>query len=119
MGLHGLVKLVLGKAYDGEELHFRATSLPKLKALGIWGAPNLNRVTIEQGAMQNIVQLFLRDCPELKDLPHGIEHLRTLEYLLLHGISEELTLKLQRNEESKECDEDRMKISHVRQVVIL
>uniref|UniRef100_A0A8R7PMT5 Disease resistance protein RPM1 n=1 Tax=Triticum urartu TaxID=4572 RepID=A0A8R7PMT5_TRIUA len=114
LGLHGLVKLVLNNAYDGKELHFRATSLPKLKALVIWDAPNLNRVTIEQGAMQNIVDLLLNDCPELKDLPHGVEHLRTLEYLLLHGISEELTLKLQQNEESKECDEDWMKISHVR-----
>ncbi|XP_037424985.1 disease resistance protein RPM1-like [Triticum dicoccoides] len=119
MGLHGLVKLVLGKAYDGEELHFRATSLPKLKALGIWGAPNLNRVAIEQGAMKNIVDLILRDCPVLDDLPHGIEHLRTLEYLELHNISEELTRKLQTNEESKEHDEDWMKINHVRRVVVI
>ncbi|KAF7034096.1 hypothetical protein CFC21_045150 [Triticum aestivum] len=115
LGLHGLVTLVLNMAYDGKELNFRATSLPKLKSLEIRDAPNLNRVTIEQGAMQNIVNLSLLDC-ELKDLPHGIEHLRTLEYLQLHDISEELARKLQLNEESKECDEDWMKISHVRQV---
>ncbi|KAM3345740.1 hypothetical protein ACQJBY_020322 [Aegilops geniculata] len=118
LGLHGLVKLNLMKAYEGKELHFGATSLPKLKELQIWDAPNLNRVTIEQGAMQNIFHLCVRDCPELKDLPHGIEHLRTLELLHLHDISEELTRKLQLNEESKERNEDWMKISHVKQVVV-
>lgn len=118
LGLLGLVTLHLTKAYDGKGLHFHATSLPKLKLLVIWDAPYLSRVTIEQGAMQNIVELFLSDCPELKDLPHGIEHLRTLEYLKLQDISEELTRKLQQNEESKECDEDWMKINHVRRVVI-
>ncbi|KAM3198551.1 hypothetical protein ACQJBY_073602 [Aegilops geniculata] len=119
LGLHGLVKLQLTKAYDGKGLHFRATSLPKLKVLAIWDAPNLSRVTIEQGEMQNIAKLFLRDCPELKDLPDGIEHLRNLEHLELKNISEELTRKLQQNEESKECDEDWMKISHVRRVDVL
>ncbi|XP_037403748.1 disease resistance protein RPM1-like [Triticum dicoccoides] len=116
LGLHGLVTLVLNKAYDGKELNFPATSLPKLKYLRIWDAPNLSRVTIKQRAMQNIVQLILTDCPELKHLPHGIEHLSTLEYLKLCDISEELTRKLQLNEESKECNEDWMKISHVRWV---
>ncbi|KAE8780743.1 Disease resistance protein RPM1 [Hordeum vulgare] len=119
LDLHGLVTLHLTKAYDGKVLHFRATSLPKLKFLDIWDAPNLSRVIIEQGAMQNIVELLLRDCPELKDLPHGIEHLRTLEQLMLHDISEELTRKLQQNEESKEYSEDWMKISHVRWVDVL
>ncbi|KAF7034102.1 hypothetical protein CFC21_045156 [Triticum aestivum] len=119
LGLHGLVTLHLCKAYDGKGLHFHATSLPKLKLLGIWDAPHLSRVTIEQGAMQNIDELLLRDCPELKDLPDGIEHLRTLDYLKLEDISEELTGKLQQNEESKECDEDWMKISHVRWVDVL
>ncbi|XP_020153377.1 disease resistance protein RPM1-like [Aegilops tauschii subsp. strangulata] len=119
LGLPGLVKLVLAEAYEGNELHFPATSLPKLKSLQIWDAPNLSRVTIEQGAMQNIAKLFLRDCPELKHLPDGIEYLRTLEYLELKAISKELTWKLQQNEESKECDEDWMKISHVRRVDVL
>nr|BAJ97166.1 predicted protein [Hordeum vulgare subsp. vulgare] len=119
LGLHGLLTLHLSKAYEGKDLHFHATSLPKLKILGIWDAPNLSRVIIEQGAMPNIVDLFLRDCPELKDLPHGIEHLRTLEYLLLRDIFEELSQKLQRNEESKEYSEDWIKISHVRRVDVL
>lgn len=119
LGLHGLVTLTLNKAYDGKELHFHARSLPKLKFLGIRVAPNLNSVTIEQGAMQNIVELFIRDCPELKNLPHGIEHLRTLEHLELQDICEELTRKLQQNEESNECNEDWMKISHVRWVDVL
>nr|UBY07515.1 NBS-LRR disease resistance protein [Dasypyrum villosum] len=119
LGLHGLVTLVLTKAYEGKELHFDATSLPRLKALGIWVAPNLNRVTIEQGAMQNIIKLFLGDCPELKELPHGIEHLRNLKYLQLHSISEELKQKVHVNEKPNECSEDRMKISHVKWVEVL
>nr|UBY07611.1 NBS-LRR disease resistance protein [Dasypyrum villosum] len=119
LSLHGLVTLVLTKAYEGKELHFHATSLPRLKALGIWDAPNLNRVTIEQGAMQNIIKLFLGDCPELKELPHGIEHLRNLKYLQLHSISEELKQKVHVNEKPNECSEDWMKISHVKWVEVL
>lgn len=72
MVLHGLCFLKVDKAYSGKELCFSALSFPKLQRLHIWGAPHLNRVKIEEGALGSLVELDFSYCPELKNLPYGI-----------------------------------------------
>lgn len=119
LNLHNLVELYLSKAYDGRELIFHATSFLKLKLLSVWDAPNLRKIAIQQGALQSLVRLFLADCPELRDVPDGIEHLRTLEYLRIKGCSDELRRKLEIKGKSNKRNEDRMKISHVKWVEIV
>ncbi|EEC70848.1 hypothetical protein OsI_02353 [Oryza sativa Indica Group] len=119
LNLHNLVELYLSKAYDGRELIFHATSFPKLKLLSVWDAPNLRKIAIQQGALQSLVRLFLADCPELRDVPDGIKHLRTLEYLRIKGCSDELRRKLEIKGKSNTRNEDRMKISHVKWVEIV
>lgn len=116
--LHGLRFLVLAKAFEAKRLDFYAGSFPKLRRLFIWGAPQLNQVRIEEGAMQNLLELSFRDCPELKFLPDGIEHLAVLEKLDLYDTSEELIEKLRRKRDSYECSEDLMKIRYVRNVTV-
>uniref|UniRef100_J3L1A6 NB-ARC domain-containing protein n=1 Tax=Oryza brachyantha TaxID=4533 RepID=J3L1A6_ORYBR len=118
LNLHNLVELHLLKAYDGKELTFSATSFPKLKLLSVQDAPNLRKIAIQHGALQNLVELFIEDCSELRDVPDGIEHVRTLEYIKLK-CSDELRRKLQIKGKSKECNEDTMKISHVKWVEIV
>lgn len=118
LALHGLRSLDLRKSYEGKKLHFSARSFPKLHSLCIWDSPQLNHVEIEEGAMANLVRLAFRDCPDLKFLPHGIEHLTALEILLLAEISEELVEKLREKKEPNECNEDLMKISHIRNVTV-
>ncbi|XP_047088141.1 disease resistance protein RPM1-like [Lolium rigidum] len=93
-------------------------SFPKLRFLLVGGAKQLNRIGIEEGAMQNLVELWLGLCPELEFLPDGIEHLTALEKLLLHDTSEELVEKLRRQRDSDECSGDVMKISHIRYVTV-
>lgn len=119
LNLHNLVELYLSKAYDGKELIFHATSFPKLKLLAVWDAPYLRKVAIQQGALQSLVRLWLADCPELRDVPDGIEHLRTLEHLRIKGSSDELWRKLEIKGKSNKRNEDRMKISHVKWVEIV
>ncbi|KAF7047012.1 hypothetical protein CFC21_055991 [Triticum aestivum] len=116
--LHGLRSLGLMKAFEGKRLDFYAGSFPKLQFLHIWGAAQLNQVRIEKGAMQNLVVLLFMYCPELKFLPDGIEYLRALEKLRLEDTSEELIEKLRRQRDSDECNEDIMKISHIRNVTV-
>jgi disease resistance protein RPM1 len=116
--LHGLRTLGLMKAFVGKRLDFYAGSFPKLRFLHIWGAAQLNQVGIEKGALQNLVVLVFMYCPELKFLPDGIEHLRALEKLRLEDTSEELIEKLRRQRDSDECNEDIMKISHIRNVTV-
>jgi disease resistance protein RPM1 len=106
------------KAFVGKRLEFYAGSFPKLRFLHIWGAAQLNQVGIEKGALQNLIVLLFMYCPELKFLPDGIEHLRALEKLRLEDTSEELIEKLKRQRDSDECNEDIMKISHIRNVTV-
>jgi disease resistance protein RPM1 len=116
--LHGLRGLWVDKAYEGKRLHFNAMSFPNLRQLAISDAPQLNSVVIERSALQSLVQLTLVDCPELKALPDGIEHLRTLEKLYLRGASEELTELFQWNEETHESNGNLEKIGHIRRVTV-
>ncbi|XP_039778137.1 disease resistance protein RPM1-like [Panicum virgatum] len=114
--LHGLCFLELGNAYDGKKLHFSALSFPALQKLGIWGAPQLSRVEIEEGGLKKLVKLWFLDCPELKHLPHGIEYLTSLEDLYVYDTAQELIQKLR--QEANDCDELHVKISHIRRVSV-
>ncbi|OEL37000.1 hypothetical protein BAE44_0001983 [Dichanthelium oligosanthes] len=87
-------------------------------ATKIWDAPQLNQVEIDEGALGIFVELEFSDCPELKHLPHGIKYLRTLAELYLEDTAEELIEKLRKERESDECNEELMKVGHVRKVVI-
>ncbi|XP_020096916.1 disease resistance protein RPM1-like [Ananas comosus] len=88
--LPSLMFLELYEAYDGMKLHFQATSFPKLKTLVIAFTPKLSQVEIERGAMASLNMLDLKCCPELKELPHGIEYLTTLQHLCINRPAEEL-----------------------------
>ncbi|XP_020081229.1 disease resistance protein RPM1-like [Ananas comosus] len=88
--LPALMLLNLFSAYDGMKLHFQATSFPKLKELYITDASKLSQVEIERGAMPNLNKLELYCCPELKELPRGIEYLTTLQDLFISYPAEEL-----------------------------
>jgi disease resistance protein RPM1 len=114
--LQGLCFLELGNAYDGMKLHFSAMSFPALQKLGIWGAPQLSRVEIEEGGLKKLVKLWFLDCPELKHLPHGIEYLTSLEDLYVYDTAQELIQKLR--QEANECDELHAKISYVRRISV-
>ncbi|XP_020098872.1 disease resistance protein RPM1-like [Ananas comosus] len=88
--LPALMCLELRAAYNGMKLHFQASSFPKLKKLLIEFAQKLSQVEIERGAMARLNKLHLYRCPELKELPHGIEYLTTLRYLCIDHPAEEL-----------------------------
>ena len=99
-------------------MEFHAGSFPKLRHLQIWGAAQLNQVRIEESALKILAELWFTDCPELKFLPDGIQHLAALERLGLKDTSEELIEKLRQNRDSDECSKDAMKISHIRNVTV-
>ncbi|KAK1630006.1 hypothetical protein QYE76_004321 [Lolium multiflorum] len=116
--LRNLCSLALIDAFEGKKLHFCAGSFPKLRYLFVHNAPRLNQSEIEEGSMQCLALLVFRDCPELKLLPHGIEHLTGLEELRLEEASEELLNKLQQKGNPNECSEDLLKISRIRKVTV-
>jgi disease resistance protein RPM1 len=86
--------------------------------LRIWGAPHINQVIIEEGALSSLVELVLSDCQNLKCLPQGIEYLRTLEVLFLQDTAEELVEKLRDGCKENPWNKELRKIIHIRKVVV-
>ncbi|XP_066339501.1 disease resistance protein RPM1-like [Miscanthus floridulus] len=116
MVLRNLCSLNLFKAYEGKTLCFSVQSFPRLRELFIWDAPQLSQVEIEEGALGSLVELRFAGCPELKRLPHGIEYLTTLDELYLEDAADELIKIIRQEGEANECNEELMKISHIRMV---
>ncbi|CAN6362548.1 unnamed protein product [Urochloa humidicola] len=114
--LSDLCFLRLVNAYDGKKLYI--SGLPKLRKLVIGGAPQLNQVQIAEDALENLVELELSYCPELKRVPHGIRFLRALEELHLVDTANEFIDMLKHEPEANECKEELMKISHTRKVIV-
>uniref|UniRef100_A0A0E0A911 NB-ARC domain-containing protein n=1 Tax=Oryza glumipatula TaxID=40148 RepID=A0A0E0A911_9ORYZ len=105
-----LVKLQLYDAYDGKNIYFHENSFPKLRELSIRGAPHLNEIEMKRGAVASLTDLKLLVCPNLKQLPYGIEHVRTLEELTLDRAAEELVGRVRQKTETV--------ISHVHRVYV-
>ncbi|RWR73944.1 disease resistance protein RPM1-like protein [Cinnamomum micranthum f. kanehirae] len=92
--LPNLLSLCLIMVYVGEELCFRHGCFLKLNVLGISGIPKLNLIKIENGSMICIKKLYLKECPELKRIPEGMQYLTSLQELRLKDMSEELLQRI-------------------------
>ncbi|CAL4985344.1 unnamed protein product [Urochloa decumbens] len=114
--LNDLCFLRLVNAYDGKKVYI--SGLPKLRKLVLGGAPQLNHVQIAEDALENLVELELSYCPELKRVPHGIRFLRALEELYLVDTVYEFIDMLKHEPEANECKEELMKISQIRKVIV-
>eukprot|EP00262_Sarcandra_glabra_P008468 TRINITY_DN22003_c0_g1_i1.p1 TRINITY_DN22003_c0_g1~~TRINITY_DN22003_c0_g1_i1.p1 ORF type:complete len:185 (-),score=19.27 TRINITY_DN22003_c0_g1_i1:13-567(-) len=99
--LPNLGHLILTNAYDGQQLWFQVGWFPRLKVLWLYDLKQLNEVRIEQGALPNVQDLYLRGCGKLKVLPHGIEYLTGLQLLYLEEMPEELVQKLREGAKSE------------------
>ncbi|KAK3013190.1 hypothetical protein RJ639_008801 [Escallonia herrerae] len=87
--LASLGKLVLCDAYAGSQLCF-SSGFSKLQQLILRSLPHLNAIIIEKGVMPSLRRLWLGNCPKLKMLPLGIEHLPNLKQLDLDRVQTEL-----------------------------
>ncbi|GMN19926.1 hypothetical protein TIFTF001_048678 [Ficus carica] len=81
--LPNLLELEISKdAYYGEKLHFEQGAFPKLKVLDLYDLSKLNSIVIEEGALCNLERFEIGPCPQLKEVPPGIQHLTNLDRLL-------------------------------------
>ena len=111
--LRTLYLITFYKAYDGKKLCLCSQSFPRLRELRIWCAPQLNQVEIEEYAVGNLVKLWFVEFPELNCLPQGIEYLTILDELRFENTAVEL------REIANQCDEELMKISHIRKLIVI
>ncbi|KAG6696246.1 hypothetical protein I3842_09G138500 [Carya illinoinensis] len=90
-----LVNLFLNQGYAGEQLHFEEVGFRKLKKLTLRKLDRLKMVKIDRGALPLLEQLEIGPCPQLKEVPPGIQHLENLKTLDFSELHRELVLKMQ------------------------
>jgi disease resistance protein RPM1 len=95
--LPNLVTLSLNHAYDGEHLHFEEGGFQKLKRLTLRELKELKMVEIDKGSLSGLEQLEIGPCPQMKELPSGIQHLERLKIIDFYEMQGEFVLQMQPN----------------------
>ena len=98
--LPNLMNLWLHDGYVGEQLHIKGGGFQKLKNLALVNLGGLNRLIIDEGALPLLGRLKIGECPQLKEVPSGIHHLKSLKHLQFKEMPTELVLSLQPDEGS-------------------
>ncbi|XP_048419853.1 probable disease resistance protein RF9 [Pyrus x bretschneideri] len=77
-------------SYTGIDMVCSTTGFPKLVVLKLWKLQNLTDWNVEEKAMQNLRELEIRACTNLK-VPSGLRHLKNLTLLKLTNMPEEFS----------------------------
>jgi disease resistance protein RPM1 len=93
--LPNLITLSLNHAYDGEQLHFEEGGFRKLKRLTLRELKKLKMVEIDRGSLPGLEQLEIGPCPQMKEVPSGIQHLESLKILDFYEMHREFVLRMQ------------------------
>jgi disease resistance protein RPM1 len=93
--LPNLINLNLQQGYDGEGLHFEEGGFQKLKKLTLKMLSKLKMVEIDRGSLPVLEQLEIGLCPQMKEVPSGIQHLKSLKILDFYEMQREFVLHLQ------------------------
>ena len=96
--LPNLKYLWLYNGYGGEQLHIEGEGFQKLKFLGLESLGGLNRLMIDEGALPLFEKLRIGACPQLKEVPSSIHHLKCLKSLQIYEMPTDFVLSLQLNE---------------------
>ncbi|KAF8394123.1 hypothetical protein HHK36_020328 [Tetracentron sinense] len=107
--LPNLVMLSLDRAYDVEELCFKAGGFQTLRILVLNDFGRLNMVKVEEGAMPHVETLFISKNKMLKEAPLGIHFLTNLKKLYLYEMPNEFKMSLNANEKVG----DYLEVSHI------
>lgn len=109
--LSNLKVLQIGDAYDGASFVFQSGWFPKLHTLIMCNLLHINSMIMEQQTLQNLQWLALVNFPELKEVPHGIELLLSLQNLMLVNMHDEFMERIQ--------GEDKERVQHISTVRFL
>jgi len=93
--LPNLITLSFNQAYNGEQLHFEVGGFRKLKRLALRELKELKIVEIDRGSLPSLKQLEIGPCPQMKELPSGIQHLESLKILGFYEMRGEFVLRMQ------------------------
>ncbi|XP_028789162.1 disease resistance protein RPM1-like [Neltuma alba] len=94
-----LLELQLWKSFEGEELHFKDGWFRKLKSLDVLEMQDLKTLRIDKAALPILETLQLVSCPQLAEMPTGIQNLENLKLLYLVDMSDQMITDLKSKEE--------------------
>uniref|UniRef100_A0A0A9QEJ1 Uncharacterized protein n=1 Tax=Arundo donax TaxID=35708 RepID=A0A0A9QEJ1_ARUDO len=77
--LSNLTELYLGKAYSGQQLYFRADWFRNLKNMYLTDLSQVNQICIHEGALASLEFLLIRRLHELRDVPIGVDCLKSIK----------------------------------------
>ncbi|KAB2596576.1 disease resistance protein RPM1-like [Pyrus ussuriensis x Pyrus communis] len=96
--LPNLLDLRLGQmGYDGVQLHFEEGGFQKLRELQLQEMEGLNSLIIDNGVMPLLQKFHIGSCPQLKEVPSGIHHLRNLRVLSFNDMKTEFARQMDPN----------------------
>jgi disease resistance protein RPM1 len=93
--LPNLLNLSLNQAYDGKQLHFEKDGFQRLKRLTLREMKKLKMVEIDRESLPSLEQLEIGPCPQMKEVPAGIQHLKSLKILDFYEMDREFVLRMQ------------------------
>ncbi|XP_059436291.1 disease resistance protein RPM1-like [Corylus avellana] len=93
--LPNLITLSLNHVYDGGQLYFEEGGFRKLKRLTLRELKTLKMVEIDRGSLPSLEQLEIGPCPQMKEVPAGIQHLKSLKILDFYEMLGEFVLRMQ------------------------
>lgn len=80
---------IVSDACNGEKLHFKEGSFPKLNLLKLQDLKHLSSLIIEKGALPSLENLHIGPCPHLKKEPNNIQQLKKLKYVMFYDMPSE------------------------------
>ncbi|KAM4081837.1 hypothetical protein ACJW30_11G123000 [Castanea mollissima] len=92
--LSNLMDLLLYDGYRGEQLHIEGGGFQKLKFLGLRNLRGLNMLIIDEDALPLLEILEIGPSPQLKKVPTGIQHLKSLKNLQFYEMPTEFFWKV-------------------------
>lgn len=95
--LPNLKYLLMADAYKGKRMErefFRAGGFPKLEYLKIVSRNLVEWTEMEEGALPCLKQLYFWNCMRLMGLPEGLQHVATLQKLVLFNVHGDLSRRL-------------------------
>jgi disease resistance protein RPM1 len=75
-------------------LHFEEGCFQKLKKNSLKKLNRLKMVEIDRGSLPVLEQLEIGPCPQMKEVPSGIQHLKSLKILNFYEIPGEFVLHM-------------------------
>jgi tRNA A37 threonylcarbamoyladenosine biosynthesis protein TsaE/nitrogen regulatory protein PII-like uncharacterized protein len=92
---------LLANSYTGKEMECPSEGFTALRILKLWMLKELEKWTVEEGAMQNLRDLEIRSCHELKELPNKLLNLSSIQEIILTDMPEGFADNIQVDEHKK------------------